>query len=111
MDRDEIRKLAERHGFWAHEIWWKQNIPRFDGMISEVQAPLLKRIAELEASHRWIPVSERLPEDAGQYIVYVVPTTATYTDTRVYQCVYSWAGWHTKHDVTHWQPLPAPPNT
>ena len=54
MDRDEIRKLAERHGFWAHEIWWKQNIPRVDGMISEVQAPLLKRIAELEEIEcRW----------------------------------------------------------
>ena len=49
MDRDEIRKLAECHGFWAHEIWWKQNIPRFDGMISEVQEPLLKRISALKS--------------------------------------------------------------
>ena len=69
MDRDEIRKLAECHGLWAHEIWWKQNIPRFDGIISEVQAPLLKRIAELE--------SQALDADAL--------TTANDTKNRVFE--------------------------
>ena len=61
----------------------------------------------------WIPVSERLPEDSTQeYLVSVSHygvlrgvTTAFYYKTRP-------DGWSPYgRDITHWRPLPAPPNT
>lgn len=69
-----------------------------------------KRIAELEAERRWIPVSERLPERDGFYLVLEnVNQVAGY---------YHWCkvfGWNTDggrtniQSVTHWMPLPEPP--
>lgn len=53
----------------------------------------------------WISVEERLPEEDGFYLVWG-PTI--YTDTKWYDqrslAQYLW-----KHDVTHWMPLPKPP--
>ena len=71
---------------------------------------LKARIAELEAERRWIPVSERLPERDGFYLVLEnVNQVAGY---------YHWCkvfGWNTDggrtniQSVTHWMPLPEPP--
>ena len=55
---------------------------------------------------KWIPVTERLPEKNGSYLVYVYgeATEMNY-----------WHGkWHRLRDdytkaVTHWMPLPEPP--
>lgn len=54
----------------------------------------------------WIPVTERLPEKSGSYLVYV------YGEVTEMDC---WHGkWHMLGDdytkaVTHWMPLPEPP--
>ena len=78
---------------------------------------LRKRIEELESENarlkdaqRWIPVSERLPERDGFYLVLEnVNQVAGY---------YHWCkvfGWNTDggrtniQSVTHWMPLPKPP--
>lgn len=55
---------------------------------------------------KWIPVTERLPEKSGSYLVYV------YGEVTEMDC---WRGkWHMLGDdytkaVTHWMPLPKPP--
>ena len=55
---------------------------------------------------KWIPVTERLPEKNGSYLVYV------YGEVTEMDC---WHGkWHRLRDdytkaVTHWMPLPEPP--
>ena len=61
---------------------------------------------------RWIPTTERLPEDGGYYIVY-------FTDSR--RKMVGFAQWQKRSKcwaltgpraywkVTHWMPLPAPP--
>lgn len=68
---------------------------------------LNERVAELESAQRWIPVGERLPEDAVTVLVHG-------------GCAYyqSHDGWFTlmggdahrriQWEVTHWQPLPPP---
>ena len=78
---------------------------------------------------KWIPVSERLPEENGQYLVFQKHTYGTYTavlqfakDGRKVDKYDFYRGWKnvwyrydsewghiTIDDVTHWMPLPEPP--
>ena len=67
---------------------------------------------------RWIPVTERLPDKDGTYIVHFA--TKSVGDAE-YESIYgsfgywrdiSWdddADWFPYVDVTHWMPLPEPP--
>lgn len=66
--------------------------------------------AELEAERRWIPVSERLPEDGDfvlgwgtDEIIEVLEFCTEYGDN----CFYNIAG--DTISITHWMPLPEPP--
>lgn len=65
---------------------------------------------EQQLQSQWIPVSERLPDDQQRVIV----------KCKEYPTVIGWlmhGDWHTdfgcmynnRYDVTHWQPLPKPP--
>lgn len=63
------------------------------------------RIAELEAKvPRWIPVTERLPETAGSYIV------CTKSGSVAKVNFYPELG-RSQRIFTHWMPLPEPPET
>ena len=62
-----------------------------------------KRIDELEAQlPRWIPVSERLPDDCYEPVLTIDGDGDMCTRRRH---KYSWA----IRGVTHWMPLPEPP--
>jgi len=70
------------------------------------------RIEELEAEidrlkHGWISVKERLPEEEGEYLVFYKYTE---NEDRVDIALFSRFGWHKAYEITHWQPLPAPPD-
>lgn len=59
-----------------------------------------RRIAELEAERRWIPVTERLPEDGQEVLacdsdLYVIETRTYWTDKPV--------------DYDFWMAMPSPP--
>ena len=59
-----------------------------------------------EEVSKWIPVTERLPEKTGSYLVYVY--------YEVTEMNYWHGKWHRLGDdytkaVTHWMPLPKPP--
>lgn len=68
---------------------------------------------------KWIPVSERLPERSGTYLV--TTTSGAVTTARFYEEAtfpqthyrsYEWhrkASWSRNRNVTHWMPLPEPP--
>lgn len=71
------------------------------------------RVAELEAAQRWIPVSERLPNESNTYLVYS-PDVPDGAGTKVWQVAYyAWKTpkmeFTTGYTVTHWMPLPKPP--
>ena len=86
-----------------------------------------KRIAELEAAQRWIPVKERLPDDVGSYLVYYhewsngdfLPKYDDYKirvmrfvnngKWRMPVCTDKRCEADTNREVTHWQKLPQPP--
>lgn len=70
------------------------------------QEKRLKDCPLTESPQEWIPVTERLPEKNGSYLVYV------YGD--VTEMEYWHGKWHRLRDdytkaVTHWMPLPEPP--
>ena len=63
---------------------------------------------------KWIPVSERLPKETGEYIVVIEDVEKS---TSLWYSVYR-NGWYDFNDdeyadpynnVTHWMPLPEPP--
>ena len=72
--------------------------------------PSLKKIKETvedeREEHLWIPVTERLPEEDGDYF-----TTKIYdSDEPILGMTYyrkEW-GWSTSYKITAWMPLPKP---
>ena len=91
-----------------------------------IEDALNARIAELEAERRWIPVSERLPEDGREVLVLVEELItagahyqfgAAFNDDDVLVETPTWVlgleeetyGFDAYAAVTHWMPLPEPP--
>ncbi len=74
--------------------------PYGESLRNEARNNLEEYIAELEAAQRWIPVSERLPEKSGYYLTY----QEGYIDVKQW-----WGYWEMMYPITHWMPLPNPP--
>jgi hypothetical protein len=69
----------------------------------------------LESIQRWIPVSERLPENGTGALVYVPESGLEYADIRFdywedgVWVAHSESYEHYMAPYTHWMPLPTPP--
>ena len=86
-----------------------RNVSEYDSGYAKLMydaADAIEVLSKMEKATRWIPVTERLPEKSGSYLVYV------YGEVTEMDC---WRGkWHMLGDdytkaVTHWMPLPEPP--
>ena len=125
----ELIKALKEDAEWAHANEWETPITLGDHLDAAADAleAADKRIAELEAAQRWIPVKERLPDYVGSYLVYYHEWSngdflPKYDDYRVRVMRFVNNGkWRmpvctdkrceadTNRDVTHWQKLPQPP--
>ena len=77
-----------------------------------------KTIAELEEKSKWIPVTERLPDEDGTYLVCTAPGTVTtarfyafksFPATKHLPALHRPSSWQSNRNVTHWMPLPEAP--
>jgi hypothetical protein len=76
-------------------------------------APIMQDILDLPSvrpKSKWIPISERLPEEDGRYLTYIVNNRLSY----MMICDYIQQTWcpddqTASNNVTHWMPLPNEP--
>lgn len=96
-----VKRLRRCEQFRCRECEYEQVM----GCRAKLNADAADAIEELSKPH-WIPVTERLPEKTGSYLVYVYGEVTEMN---------FWHGkWHMLGDdytkaVTHWMPLPQPP--
>jgi len=93
------------HGFCSVEC---EHYFDYEEEITDLNA----RIAELEAAQRWIPVSERLPEDTERMLTIVCDAFEDTTAISILQHYGDgdWFSWDSgRYVVTHWMPLPELP--
>ena len=80
----------------------------------------VKTVTDNNDGCKWISVTERFPEEDGTYIVRTTSGAVTtgrfyaemiFEPTHFRDKVYvRKAGWSRNRNVTHWMPLPEPPN-
>ena len=80
----------------------------FDRGLDRAQRAILDApAADVAPVQKWIPVTERLPEEEGLYLVAVVNDhERRYSKTAWY---HGHGNWFLHQKVTNWMPLPEPP--
>lgn len=97
IDADKIEYFEDEQGF---EITYKVDIDA---------------LPTLTQPNEWVSVEERLPETAGEYLVVYHPCHWDNVSAEICVGIDSFRGktaWAKKkyQRVTHWMPLPAPPD-
>ena len=72
--------------------------------------PAVKALKTLPSAQQWIPVTERLPDSFGDYLVSVKSIGWNYEEYVVNDIAYwdSSEGFHKADEVVAWMPLPEP---
>ena len=121
-DTNLVNALRE-HAEWQRGNEWETPITLGDDLVEAADRianqdthilALQKEIEGLRAQlPRWIPVTERLPDDPVKKVLIFVPHThGNIVDVGRYLGADGWVleGWYlTQTSVTHWMPLPEPP--
>ena len=118
MNADKIvmseNNLPELLRIIAYPSMYRKDLEAAADLIETLQAQLAERDKEIERlrkAQRWIPVSERLPEIDKEYgdVDVLVYTDEGIIEATTYDKDAGWGLWVEAGEVTHWMPLPAPP--
>ena len=90
---------------------WKHLYEQMKKMVAmyqdEIVPGLRKQVEELESGSKWIPVTERLPEQYRSVIVWT--SERELGEAQFDGKHFEWCADEAFADVTHWMPLPEPP--
>ena len=82
-------------------------------MYSKAMIDEHNKAAKIVWEHRWIPVSERLPEESGEYLVWANVRPDKDEDPVPFMIMSYFHAFYDNQfivkNVTHWMPLPEPP--
>lgn len=88
----------------------------YDKYYSKPRAEVVPDVTDTNVGGKWIPVTERLPEKTGKYLVY--GRGNCYQESKIWICecigigkVVGWCNDAHNPIATHWMPLPEPPET
>lgn len=112
MKNEKIVSALREHAEWARAKEWETPITLGDDLAEA--ADVIEKLRG-QVPH-WIPVTERLPEETGKqrgfYLVALsngVVKELAYEFEHYDNMLFD-VGWHeTAYPVTHWMPLPEPP--
>ena len=102
IEKSRIKAIALSSGFKLKE--------QPDGSMD--LNPYVYDFARALLDKRWVSVSERLPSESGNYLVYRYNgKTNNWEVTIEYFCTQSewFKPYRSINNITHWQPLPQPP--
>jgi hypothetical protein len=102
-DIERIEQAAYRSGVNNAGREWAREVSTLQARIAELEA----ENERMKEERRWIPVSERLPEDLQSVVII---TNDSMTGIVRYLELYGREGFGAwSEDVTHWMPLPESP--
>ena len=109
-----ILKIIETLQIYSEDFIAYKLDGQFANAVTEAVALLIgqgERITELEEQNRWVPVTEKMPENFVSVLGYI-PASAPFPPVRecytVGDCFYFPALQDTQL-VSHWKPMPEPP--
>ena len=74
---------------------------------------LIAEIDRLRAERRWVPVGQRLPKESANFLAVIIAEDALETPLVLHLWYDGDGRWYDlrgdEEKVTHWQPLPPPP--
>ena len=95
IDADYMKRQVDIHGTNKY------------GMLDENIRVFIDQQPTIEPEPHWIPVTERLPEHSGWYLVTQILTEDD--DQLVCPKWYpTWSGWYENKQVIAWMPMPEP---
>lgn len=115
---EELVKRLRSHNGWALNETLDEAADAIEELSREIDIDNAAITAMDAAMPRWIPVTERLPEDARDVLVcYGFTHDGVMTERRfmgvieyfAFDAVPHWQHESTGLTVTHWMPLPEPP--
>ena len=124
MESDVLKAVEEISGYTPDEMIAMYD--DYERMAKEWEAyaalGTVEELAALKEQTRWIPVSERLPAvseyrngdkfksmDSNELVPFLVCCEDTEIPFRAFYDGKNWGDGWGKQNVTHWQPLPQPP--
>lgn len=112
---DELVKRLREHNGWALNETLDEAADAIE-QLSKLALDEHNRAAVAAWEHRWIPVSERLPEASGHYLIFLEckydgELLSAWMQVAWFCEKFYWEHLHSedvfKETITHWMPLPS----